>query len=81
MYHIGYWKQYFEERETMQLVVWLFFSGVEQLLFYVFLLMYFYFLMPENKRLNIDTIKLLRSLINTQMNVGTNQVTRSRKHT
>jgi hypothetical protein len=24
---------------------------------------------------------LLRSLINTQMNVGTNQVTRSRKHT
>ena len=81
MYHIGYWKQYFEKWETMQLVVWLFFSGVEQLLFYVFLLMYFYFLMPEKKRLNIDTIKLLRSLINTQMNIGTNQVTRSRKNT
>jgi hypothetical protein len=68
-----------EEYQTIQLVVCLFFSGVEQLLCIYFL--YVFFLShARTSLLKIDTIKLLCCLINHQINVGTKEVTISRKY-
>ena len=68
-------KQYMEEYRTMQLVVCLFFSGVEQLLVHIFSLC-----ICIISRQKIDAIKLLRCLINHQINVSTKEVTRSHKY-
>jgi hypothetical protein len=61
-----------EEYRTMQLVVCLFFSGVEQLLVHIFSLCICIISCQK-----IDAIKLLRCLINHQINVSTKEATRS----